>query len=96
MATEKRLIDANAIYEAVEQRYKISSGIEHRCERDLLDLICSTETVDAVPVVRCRECRFWRDGVEGCTDHEKCCAIGFYMIEENGYCVYGERRTDNG
>ena len=40
-----RLIDADKIYDAVEQRYRISSGIEHRCERDLLDLICSAPTI---------------------------------------------------
>lgn len=49
-----RLIDADAIYNAVERRYQVSSGIEHRCERDLLDLICSADTVDAVPVVHGR------------------------------------------
>jgi hypothetical protein len=45
--------------------------------------------------VRCKECRHWSDGVSGCTDHVKCCKIGFYMVGENGYCVYGERRTDD-
>lgn len=44
--------------------------------------------------VRCKDCQHWSDGVAGCTDHVKCCKIGFYMIGENGYCVYGERRTD--
>ena len=45
-----RLIDANKIYDAVERRYQVSSGIEHRRERDLLELICLSETVDAAPV----------------------------------------------
>lgn len=45
-------------------------------------------------VVRCKECEHWRDGVAGCTDHVKCCEIGFYMVDENGYCVFGERKTD--
>ena len=45
-----RLIDANKIYDAVERRYQVSSGIEHRCERDLLELICLSETIDAAPV----------------------------------------------
>ena len=45
-----RLIDANKIYDAVERRYHVSSGIEHRCERDFLELICLQETVDAAPV----------------------------------------------
>ena len=40
-----RLIDADEIYDAVEQRYRISSGAEHRCERDLLDLICSAPAI---------------------------------------------------
>ena len=40
-----RLIDAEKIYDAVEQRYRMSSGIEHRCERDLLDLICAAPTI---------------------------------------------------
>lgn len=42
--------------------------------------------------LRCKDCRHWSDGVAGCTDHVKCCKIGFYMVGENGYCVYGERR----
>ena len=45
-----RLIDANKIYHAVWRRYQVSSGIEHRCERDLLELICLSETVDAALV----------------------------------------------
>ncbi len=45
--------------------------------------------------VRCKNCKFWTDGVSGCTDHVKVCKIGFYMVGENGYCVFGERK-DNG
>ena len=51
-----RLIDADAIYDKIEQRYRILSGLEHRCERDFLDFICYAPTVDAVEVVRCRDC----------------------------------------
>lgn len=40
-----RLVDADKIYNAVEQRYKMSSGIEHRCYRELLDLICEVPTI---------------------------------------------------
>lgn len=44
-----RYIDADCIYQMVENRYRVSSGIEHRCERDLLDLICEAPTADVVP-----------------------------------------------
>ena len=46
-----------------------------------------------IPVL-CKECKHWADGVSGCTDHVKCCKIGYYMVGENGYCVYGGRKTD--
>lgn len=44
-----RYIDSDWIYEKVENRYRVSSGIEHRCERDLLNLICEAPTADVVP-----------------------------------------------
>lgn len=40
-----RAIDEDALYNLVERRYQVSSGIEHRCERDLLDLICNMPTL---------------------------------------------------
>ncbi|WP_418434069.1 hypothetical protein [Anaerotignum lactatifermentans] len=40
-----RATDADALYNLVERRYQVSSGIEHRCERDLLDLICNMPTL---------------------------------------------------
>lgn len=50
---------------------------------------------DAVEVIRCKDCKHWSDGVSGCTDYVKCCKIGFYMVGANGYCVYGERKTED-
>lgn len=44
--------------------------------------------------VHCKDCKHWADGVAGCTEHIKCCKIGYYMVGENGYCVYGERKQD--
>ena len=40
-----RATDADALYNLVKRRYQVSSGIEHRCERDLLDLICNMPTL---------------------------------------------------
>ena len=66
------------------------------------ELVDPTEAVadylldnDVVPVVRCKDCKYWSDGIKGCTDRVKFCTIGYYMVGENGYCVFGERK-DNG
>ena len=103
MANEKRLIDA-VRFRNVLDRYANAPHITiqysqlSKCMRMAIDtcieLLDMHRAVDAVEVVRCKDCRFWSDGVAGCTDHVKVCKIGFYMIHENGYCVHGERESD--
>ena len=88
------LIDADKIYDAIERRYQVSSGIEHRCERDFLDLICASDTVDAVEVVRCKDCKF---GVTPYGDEHdgwiECSNIhGRPLFGCNDFCSYGERK----
>lgn len=64
---------------------------------DIFFKMAVNRVLDAAPafdLIRCKECKHWVDGVAGCTDHVKCCKIGFYMVGENGYCVYGERKEN--
>ena len=81
---EKRLIDADKIYDAIERRYQVSSGIEHRCERDFLDLICASDTVDAVEVVHGR----WIQDKQSKFEHRyNCSACNYRLIDEHcNYC----------
>ena len=51
--------------------------------------------VDAVEVVRCKDCKHWMKDVPGCTDFVGRCELANYMVGANGYCVYGERRVDD-
>lgn len=58
---------------------------------DVLDYIDSTCTVDAVPVVRCKDCThttLYKDS-EGlyCTN---ICGLSTYVMDDD-YCSYGER-----
>ena len=57
-----------------------------------LESIDEQPTVEAVPVVRCKHCKHWGTGVAGETERIKCCEYGGYMVGENGYCVYGEKK----
>lgn len=56
-------------------------------------LMDDIEKLQSMKLVQCKGCEHWTDGVNGCTDHVKCCKIGYYMVGENGYCVYGEEKT---
>ena len=56
------------------------------------------KTIDAVPVVRCRECfgrSCWEKDENGCNI---CWVSGLYVRGEDDYCPYGERKegADNG
>lgn len=60
-------------------------------------LIAKAPTIDAVPVVRCKDCKHRRDDEDYVCGHYcvKRPHNGGYFCEDNDYCSYGER-IDNG
>ena len=73
-----KLINAYSATEALE--YTISGDSASMAER----VIDSQPTVEAVPVVRCRE---WTEFDE--TEHE---CSHWYGFRENDFCSYGKRK----
>lgn len=87
----KRLIDAYSAKEALE--YTLVGDSASMAER----VIDSQPTVDAVPVVRCRECkyRFKNNG----HDKSGCPIIDANIwMDDDDFCSHGERKegADNG
>lgn len=80
-----RLIDADALLEGRQDHEMISTH-----------LIWNAPTIDAVPVVRCRDCK-WFDPSHPCGTIEplvfKCRLYGTFHIPDF-FCGCGERRTD--
>ena len=66
---------------------------EHYTAEDVIMMIKTAPTVDAVPVVRCRECKHYGtadfDGniLCGCTLHS-----AIVDITPDSFCSYGERK----
>ena len=87
-----RLIDADLLSEAIHENvpapYDDASWAKDNC----LAEVEMAPTVDAVPVVRCRECKY--RGTDDCIFHIK----GEPADEElllkldNDFCSYGERK----
>ena len=74
-----RLIDADALKEGLKEKM-----FGHPFERIFLSsVVDSAHTIDAVPVVRCRECKH----LGFCGDATNLEVMGFY-----GYCSRGERK----
>ena len=78
---------------------------EHHTAEDVIMMIKTAPTVDAVPVVRCRECKYWGDEYGKLQRSDGVlfarCNIHNYLLDgrhtgwcptENDFCSYGERK----
>lgn len=87
MVDKKRLVDANELLRDAEDYGPISGELAGFY--DVKWLVDAQPTVDAVEVVRCKDCRFIidrNDGTHGCYRHLVDCKV-------EDFCSYGERRT---
>lgn len=66
---------------------RVHIGIPGRARKLMED----APAVDAVPVVRCKDCKWLYDGMD---DYCCCSHRGLVRICEDSFCSYGERRTD--
>lgn len=89
-----RLIDADRSIEIVRNQ-AISHPHAYHLTNYATLILREAPTVDAVEVVRCRECKYHRD--TSITEYEHCCLID-KTVRYNDFCSYGERREgdDNG
>ena len=92
MANEKRLIDADAFLKD-SLTAGIGKTIIEYSESDIGYMIRKRPTVDAVEVIRCKDCigqSTWiKDAETGC---EICGMSGMYPKGEFDFCSYGDRR----
>ena len=98
-----RLIDADVLIEFVEGRYTVTwnhdydGGIKDACI-DILNFIDNAPTIDAVPVVRCKDCRHWCEMQNLTGACLRLCAIdgALWMgTDAIDYCSYGEGKDDD-
>lgn len=90
-----RLIDADALYDKVFMANcgKTDCGKESCnkcCIKPALKFIEDAPTVDAEPVVRCKNCRYFNKyGFK--LEYTECTHFDCDVTEE-GYCAWGERK----
>ena len=85
-----RLIDADRaeLYDAIGRN-------AFRDRQDIIDLINNQPTVDAVPVVRCKNCKYaYYYNEEGCRGFVCNGYFQYADVEPNDFCSYGEMRNN--
>lgn len=86
-----RLIDADELRRRIIA-FSTGSNTTYLTVENIVMMINKADTVDAVPVVRCKECEHMRRDNVGVF-----CKVwhGYNGCGEDGFCSYGERRADN-
>lgn len=93
------LISRSAVLNSIEDWMDDGTGDEFDrgydfAMRRAMRIIRNAPAVDAVPVVRCKDCAHWKPcevkGFEG----KKYCEWAGWLVGENAYCVYGEVKSN--
>ena len=85
MTTEKRLIDAKALWEYVK-----TTHISSATRVTIMCLLDIAPTVDAVEVVRCKDCK--KGHPELAPNGGVWCAVWNHVFRDDEFCSKGERR----
>ena len=96
-----RLIDAKQLEKQVKEAFETQNPV---LMGQMLRWIRKQKTIDAVPVVRCRDCKHWKPSGSKAgnsfSDMEYIggCEFTNYCRRESDFCSYGERKggADNG
>lgn len=70
--------------EEVGQTFRLTVPIEVKMDTD--EIIERLKKDDFVPVVRCKECKYFYKASKYCSE--------FLTADEDGFCAWGERRDD--
>ena len=78
-----RLVDADDLKKRLWEKSKAQHPTP-LVEHDFRELIEEAPTVDAVEIVRCKNCKWWT-GIE-------CANRDIDVVNDEEYCSYGERK----
>ena len=94
------LIDADALLDEFLNRYtereRNGNLVFAACEikQDFANMISNAPTIDAVPVVRCKDCKYGEVDEADLPTQYLCNYHGADWNDENHFCSYGKRKEN--
>ena len=87
-----RLIDADSLRQDILALPNCYNGVSDTYDKAcIIGVIDEQQPVDAVPVVRCKDCKHWYSDA----DTGMACEFTNMGQPEDGYCNWAERRSDD-
>lgn len=98
-----RLIDVDALIKRLRHS-PLFLGTNLQFKDGVIDLVERFPAVDAVVVVRCKECKHWHHDIGWCDKHshfvdekDGAChpweSLNWKMFDADDFCSYGERKV---
>ena len=84
-----RLIDADKLKD-IKRLYHFREQYDDNLFNHIINQL---PTIDAVEVVRCKDCRMNAINIDGCYVTETWCYKFSYLVEDTDFCSYGERKA---
>lgn len=79
---------------ALEYTAKEMQTMIYRTIKDAMLCVADQPAVDAVPVVRCRDCKWWNDYYRECESPNWNTGTDEYIVQPAGmFCGWGERKS---
>ena len=93
-----RLVDAEEAYKVLTDYYHHKTEIQHDALKEAIERV---HTVDAVEVVRCKDCKWYRNANDKyfprTCDHWSEMFFyyeGWESVDENGFCAWGAKTDE--
>ena len=66
--------------------------LEHELSRPITEVFISGDKLPQI--VRCRDCKHYRDRINGCAEFGDESRDEYANVDPNGYCAWGKRRGE--
>lgn len=90
-----RLIDADALAKFIDYGHLNNPNEKLYSENDIREMIdmMPTQPSDDVPVIRCKDCKLWRNSPTDITEH--ICHWGNFRKNADDFCSWAEKEENN-
>ena len=85
-----RLVDADEAYKVLTDYYHHRTEIQHDALKEAIERV---PTVDAVEIVRCKDCKWYERKYPWNGNSYECSYLEAPM-DDNDFCSWGERKED--
>ena len=91
------LISRSKLFEnikGVEVAWYLDGNYTTYDDTTIMDIIEEQPTVEAVPVVRCKDCKYFCDGYPNVLNADGLCENTDCLVDLYCFCSYGERKDN--